>query len=72
MNEFSEAPREPPRADPIAGDPIAGDPIGGDPIGGELVTETFDYDGGRQVTVYIPAERPEAIVFAGDGQMISQ
>ena len=36
MNEFSEAPPEPPRADPIAG---------------EFVTETFDYDGGRQVTV---------------------
>ena len=42
MNEFSEArgpevTREPPHADPVAG---------------ELVTETFDYDGGRQVTVY--------------------
>jgi enterochelin esterase-like enzyme len=39
---------------------------------GECVTETFDYDGGRQVTVYVPPQRPEAIVFAGDGQMISQ
>ncbi len=39
---------------------------------GELVTETFDYDGGRQVTVYIPADPPEAVVFAGDGQLISQ
>src|ERR1700749_1391175 len=39
---------------------------------GELVTETFDYDGGRQVTAYIPADPPEAIVFAGDGQLISQ
>ena len=57
MNEFSEAPPEPLRAGPIAG---------------ELVTETFDYDGGRQVTVYIPPDPPEAIVFAGDGQMISQ
>jgi enterochelin esterase-like enzyme len=57
MNEFSEVPPETPRADPIAG---------------ELVTETFDYDDGRQVTVYIPPEPPEAIVFAGDGQMISQ
>lgn len=38
----------------------------------ELVTETFDYDGGRQVTVYIPPDPPEAIVFAGDGQGISQ
>jgi pimeloyl-ACP methyl ester carboxylesterase len=39
---------------------------------GEIVTETFDYDGGRQVTVYIPADPPEAVVFAGDGQLISQ
>ena len=43
-----------------------------DPIAGEFVTETFDYDGGRQVTVYVPPDPPEAIVFAGDGQMISQ
>ena len=48
---------EPPRADPIAG---------------ELVTETLDYDGGRQVTVYVPPDPPEAVVFAGDGQGISQ
>ena len=41
-------------------------------IAGEFVTETFDYDGGRQVTVYVPPDPPEAIVFAGDGQMISQ
>ena len=37
-----------------------------------LVTETLDYDGGRQVTVYVPARPPEAIVFAGDGQEISK
>jgi enterochelin esterase-like enzyme len=43
-----------------------------DPIAGELVTETFEYDGGRQVTVYVPPDRPEAVVFAGDGQLISQ
>ena len=43
-----------------------------DPIAGEIVTETFDYDNGRQVTVYVPKDPPEAIVFAGDGQMISQ
>jgi len=36
------------------------------------VTETFEYDGGRQVTVYVPPDRPEAVVFAGDGQLISQ
>ncbi len=40
-------------------------------IKGELVTETFDYDGGRQVTAYVPARPPEAIVFAGDGQLVS-
>jgi enterochelin esterase-like enzyme len=38
----------------------------------QLVTETFAYDGGRQVTAYVPPEPPEAIVFAGDGQLISQ
>ena len=57
MNEFSETPPEPPHADAIAGD---------------FVTETFEYDNGRQVTVYVPPVPPEAIVFAGDGQMISQ
>ena len=39
---------------------------------GELVTETFGYDGGRQVTVYVPPAPPEAVVFAGDGQLTSQ
>jgi enterochelin esterase-like enzyme len=39
---------------------------------GEFVTETFEYDGGRQVTVYVPLDTPEAIVFAGDGQRISK
>jgi enterochelin esterase-like enzyme len=38
---------------------------------GELVTETFEYDGGRQVTAYIPPDPPDALVFAGDGQLIS-
>src|SRR5580698_8313138 len=38
----------------------------------ELITEMFGYDGGRQVTVYVPADPPEAVVFAGDGQLISQ
>src|SRR5262245_3429455 len=56
MNEFSEAPPE----------------TEADQIKGEFVTETFDYDGGRRVTVYVPLDPPEAIVFAGDGQMISQ
>lgn len=38
---------------------------------GETITETFDYDDGREVTVYLPPDPPEAIVFAADGQMIS-
>ena len=37
-------------------------------IRGELVTETLEYDGGRKVTVYMPPEPPEAVLFAGDGQ----
>lgn len=41
-------------------------------ITGKLVTETFNYDGGRRVTVYVPPVPPEAVVFAGDGQLISQ
>jgi enterochelin esterase-like enzyme len=57
MNEFSETRLESPPAGAIAG---------------EFVTETFDYDHGRQVTVYVPPVPAEAIVFAGDGQMISQ
>ena len=57
MNEFSGTRPEAPQASAIAG---------------EFVTETFDYDHGRQVTVYLPPARPVAIVFAGDGQMISQ
>src|SRR5947209_6799485 len=53
----SEAPPESPCADPIAG---------------QLVTETLDFDGGRQVTVYVPLYPPGAVVFAADGQEISQ
>src|ERR1700679_3967663 len=41
-------------------------------VSGEFVTGMFEYDGGRQVTVYVPPEPPEAIVFAGDGQRISK
>ena len=37
------------------------------PTAGQLVTETFEYDGGRQVTVYVPPASAESIVFAGDG-----
>ncbi len=48
------------------------EPARADPIAGELVIETFEYDGGRQVTVYVPPDSPEAVVFAGDGQRIAQ
>jgi enterochelin esterase-like enzyme len=41
-------------------------------VSGQFVTETFAYDGGRQVTVYVPPDPPEAIIFAGDGQRISK
>jgi enterochelin esterase-like enzyme len=40
-------------------------------MAGQLVTETFAYDGGRQVTAYVPPSPPEAVVFAGDGQLIA-
>lgn len=38
---------------------------------GELVTQVLAYDDSRSVTVYVPPARPEAIVFAGDGQLIA-
>jgi len=57
MNEFSEARLQPSPANVIAG---------------EFVTETLDYEDGRQVTVYVPPVPPKSIVFAGDGQMISR
>jgi len=41
-------------------------------VSGEFVTGMFEYDGGRQVTVYVPPQPPEAIVFAGDGQRIAK
>ena len=39
---------------------------------GKLITEVFEFDGGRPVTVYIPPDPPQGVVFAGDGQLISQ
>jgi enterochelin esterase-like enzyme len=39
---------------------------------GELVTERLDYDGGRPVTVYVPSAPAEAVIFAGDGQLVSR
>jgi hypothetical protein len=41
-------------------------------IAGELITERLEFDGGRQVTVYIPPVAAEAIVFAGDGHLVSE
>ncbi len=41
-------------------------------VSGQFVTDLFEYDGGRRVTVYVPPEPPQAIVFAGDGQRISK
>ena len=41
-------------------------------VSGKFVTEMFSYQGGRQVTVYVPLDPPEAIIFAGDGQRISK
>lgn len=38
---------------------------------GGFVTETLGFDGGRQVTAYVPSAAPEAVVFAGDGQLIA-
>jgi len=40
-------------------------------MAGQLVSETLDYDGGRKVTVYLPPDAPEIVVFAGDGQAIA-
>lgn len=37
-----------------------------------VVTETFDYDGGREVTAYLPPGPAEAVVFAGDGHLTAQ
>jgi enterochelin esterase-like enzyme len=38
---------------------------------GQIVTERLEYDGGRSVTAYVPPAAVEAIVFAGDGQLIA-
>jgi enterochelin esterase-like enzyme len=56
----------------VAATAVDEEPTTMSPVEGQLVTETFDYDGGRPVTVYVPPDPPEAVVFAGDGQLISQ
>lgn len=37
------------------------------PLAGQVINEPFDYDGGRQVTVYVPPDPAAAVVFAADG-----
>lgn len=37
------------------------------PVAGELVTDVLGYDGGRAVTVSVPSEPVEALVFVADG-----
>ena len=37
---------------------------------GELVSETLPFDGGRDVSVYVPRRPVEAILFCGDGQLL--
>jgi enterochelin esterase-like enzyme len=39
---------------------------------GEFVVETFDYDGRRSVTAYIPPHTPQSVIFAADGQRLSK
>jgi enterochelin esterase-like enzyme len=34
---------------------------------GSLVNETFSFDGGRRVTVYVPPRLPGSVVYAADG-----
>lgn len=57
--------------DPGSDEPLP-DQAHTDPIVGRLVSRTFAYDGGRQVTVHVPRNAPELVVFAGDGQLISR
>jgi enterochelin esterase-like enzyme len=38
---------------------------------GHLVTEAFASFGARLVSAYIPAEPPQVVIFAGDGQLIA-
>lgn len=37
---------------------------------GKLVTETFPFDSGRQVTAYIPTRPVETILYCGDGHLL--
>ncbi|MEM7363477.1 MAG: alpha/beta hydrolase-fold protein [Pseudomonadota bacterium] len=37
---------------------------------GELITERFTFDGGRDVTLYVPSAPVQAILYCGDGQLL--
>ncbi len=37
---------------------------------GKLVSETFPFDGSRQVSVYVPTRPVETILYCGDGQLL--
>ncbi|MEO1058431.1 MAG: alpha/beta hydrolase-fold protein [Actinomycetota bacterium] len=37
------------------------------PLSGSLVNETFNFDGGRSVTAYVPPGSPESVIYAADG-----
>ncbi|WP_420113720.1 alpha/beta hydrolase [Pseudactinotalea sp.] len=53
-------------------EPPVQDPPRVHPIAGEVVSVTLPYDGGRTVAAYLPPEPAEAVVYAADGQLISQ
>ncbi len=36
-------------------------------LNGSIVTHTLNFDGGRNLTVYVPPEPPDSVVFAVDG-----
>lgn len=37
---------------------------------GELISRSFSFDGGREVTVFLPERPVELILFCGDGQLL--
>src|SRR5690606_31253572 len=37
----------------------------------DLAVETWPFDGGRAAAAFVPRDPPEAVVFAGDGQLIA-
>lgn len=37
---------------------------------GEFVSKTFPFDGGRQVTVFVPTGSAEIVLYCGDGQLL--